>query len=185
MPKSVVFPYLTDVYCNEFAISLFAGRIVEPAYIVLSLGAFLGAAHYVSICRSVHDEIMSVCAGRGALLQVAWELIGQRLCYRIFGILKNTDVHVELALFAIARAANVDWDARPEVDWFPYTFVEEMISVLSASALLRQFRATGVRIENVACPWGASSIGGILQVSGCRSCTHERCGSGSWRLVQI
>lgn len=42
--------------------------------------------------------------------------------FGIYGILKNMNVDPVLALLAVARAAKVDWDARPELVWFLYTF---------------------------------------------------------------
>lgn len=57
------------------------------------------------------------------------------------------DVDPALALLTIARFSEVDWDARANLGWFPYTFDKGMISVLLATAPLMRGWRPGVRIE--------------------------------------
>lgn len=51
-------------------------------------------------------------------------LIVQWYCNGIFGVLKDMDVDPVLALLAIVRVAEADWNARPDLDWFLYTLDE-------------------------------------------------------------
>lgn len=73
--------------------------------------------------------------------------VGQEFRYKIFGILKDENVDPMLALMAIALVAEVNWDARPDLDCFLYTFDEETISVLPASVALRLVSVSGERVE--------------------------------------
>lgn len=57
-----------------------------------------------------------------------------------------------LALPATARATEADWDAMPDMDWFPYTFYEEVIFVLPTTAPLRRVSASGEHIDECGMP---------------------------------
>lgn len=71
-------------------------------------------------------------------------LASQWFCYRIFGILKNTNVYPVLTLSATVRAADADWNATPELDGFLYSFGEGMISV----PLLQRFCGKSVPLAS-------------------------------------
>lgn len=47
-------------------------------------------------------------------------LIGRWFRYGIFGILKDMDVDPVSAPQPVARAAEVSWGTRPDLDWFSY-----------------------------------------------------------------
>lgn len=87
VPSPVVHSYLTDVYCNGFAVSLLVGRVVEAEYEVFSGDAILQAVQYGLVSRSAHDQMRSACARQGALLRVPWLLVGQWFRYRVFSVL--------------------------------------------------------------------------------------------------
>lgn len=57
-----------------------------------------------------------------------------------------------MAPLAIAHVVKAVWDATPDLDWFSYTFDEGIISIISASALLRQVSAAGKRIKRGGIP---------------------------------
>lgn len=65
-------------------------------------------------------------------MRVPWVLVEQWFRYRIFDILNDRDVNPVLVLLAFARAAEAEWDTRPDLDWFQYTFGERMVSILPA-----------------------------------------------------
>lgn len=74
-------------------------------------------------------------------------LARQWFCYGIFGTPRDMDVGLVLTFLANAGVVEVDLDAELDSDWFPYTFGEEMISVLPASASLRRVSASSEQIE--------------------------------------
>lgn len=51
--------------------------------------------------------------------------IGQWFCYGIVGIFQDMDVDPALALLAVSRLAEADWDARPDLIWFLSPFGEK------------------------------------------------------------
>lgn len=146
-PNPVVYSYFTDVYHNGSAALLLVGRIAKAKTGVLSLGAFLQAAQYGSASRFAHSQMQSSCEGRDALLRESCVLVLQWCRYEIFDFLKNMYVNLECTLFAIACAAEAVRDAELNMDWFPYTFGEWMISVLLSLVQLRQVSASGEQIE--------------------------------------
>lgn len=78
LPKSVVYSYHMYTYRNGTAASrLLTNYIAEAEYATMSLGAFLRAVHYGPPTRFAHDQMMSACVGRDALLQVPGVFIGQ------------------------------------------------------------------------------------------------------------
>lgn len=68
------------------------------------------------------------------MLWVPWVLVGQWFCYGMLDFLKDMHVDSILALLVTARVAEVDRDARPDLDWFLYTSDERINSILSVSA---------------------------------------------------
>lgn len=141
-PNAVVYSYLTDVHCNRSAASLLIGRVEEADYITLSLVAFLRAVLYHPIACFAHGSAMSPCAWRSALLRVPWVVVDRCSRYGMFGIFKGMDVDLVLVLLVAERAAEADWDAMPDLDWFLYPLDNGGISVLLALALLRRVYAS-------------------------------------------
>lgn len=57
--------------------------------------------------------------------------------YAIFGIFKDMDIVPVVALLVAAHVVEADWGARPDLEWFSYTFDEAMIFVPPALAPLK------------------------------------------------
>lgn len=84
----------------------------------MSLGRFLRVGQYGPASHFGHDQMRSAFASRAALLQVPSVLVGHWFRFGIFGIPMEMDVNQVLALLEIACVAEVDWEARPDVDSF-------------------------------------------------------------------
>lgn len=134
-PKLVVYSYLTIVYFHRSTASLLAGKIEMTKYFTLSVGAFSWAVQYGPASRFAHYQMMSACAGQGALLRVPCGVVGQWFRYGICGILKNVDSDLLLEPLTIARVVENDWDVTPDSNWFSYTFSKETVLVIPASVL--------------------------------------------------
>lgn len=65
-----------------------------------------------------------------------------------------------IVVLAIARVAEVDRYARPDLDWFLYSFGVGMISVLPASATLKRVSASGEQIKERSMPMKRSDYHG-------------------------
>lgn len=113
----------------------------------MSLGVLLRAVHYDSVGCFAFDQMRGACADRHAFLRVPWALVSQWFRYGIFGVVRNMDVDLVLALLALARVAEADQDARPNLNWLLYTFEEGLVSVLFASAPLRWVSTFGEHIK--------------------------------------
>lgn len=149
----MVYSYCTDKYRNGSAAGrLVIGRLAEVEYVVLSLGAFLRTVEHGPASRLAHEQMVKACAGRGVLLPVPGSLIGQWFLPGLFAILRDMYVDPVLALLAIARCAEVNWDAKPDLDWFRYKYDQAMISVLPALAPFRRVSASDERIEDGGTP---------------------------------
>lgn len=57
------------------------------------------------------------------------------------------DLDSLLLLLATARVAEDNWYARPDLEWLSFTFDESAVSVLPASAPLRQVSTSGEQVE--------------------------------------
>lgn len=53
-------------------------------------------------------------------------LVSQLFGFEIFSILEDTNVDFVLTLLAVVGGAKVKWDVKPDLDWFPYMFDEEI-----------------------------------------------------------
>lgn len=82
VPNSVVYSYLTDLYRNGSAESLWAGLIAKAEYATLLLGAFLQTVQYDPVICFSHGKMMGVWARRGSLWRVTLVLVGQLVLLR-------------------------------------------------------------------------------------------------------
>lgn len=60
----------------------------------------------------------------------------------------DMDVDLVLALVVITSCGKADRHAKPDLDWFPYTFQEQMISDHAASAPPRRTSAYAERVDD-------------------------------------
>lgn len=123
------------------------GRVAKAERVFLSLDTFQRAVQFGPASHFAHIQMVSACAGRGALLRAPGVLVGQRYCFGIFDILKDSGFDPVLTIFATERVAKVEWDARLDLDGFFYSFEERKISVIPASTALRSIRTAGEGIE--------------------------------------
>lgn len=86
--------------------------------------------------------------GHFALSKVSEVLACQWLSSKTFRVLKNLDVDPILALLAIVHGAQMDLDAKLDLDRLSCTFDERMISVPRASVLLRRVSVSGEWVED-------------------------------------
>lgn len=83
--------------------------IAEIRFSVLSLCAFLQAAHVRVIVRLSFDYMIISCKSRGTILQVLFPLVKEWISFGIFRLLDGMDVNPVLLFVPIARLCEADW----------------------------------------------------------------------------
>lgn len=107
----IVFLYLTErVKTGTELERSFLEKVLEVAFDVLVLGAFLCSVRYGPVERLAFPRMVDGCDGNGVLLRVS--LSSVKLWYRmgILWLIRNMEVDTVLAFVAVGRVAEVDRD---------------------------------------------------------------------------
>lgn len=108
----VVFLYVTDEAQSGTGLERgLVQKVAEVEYNVSSLGAFLHSAQYCPAERLAYPWMVAGCEGGGALLRVSLCTIKSWYALGVCRLLRNIAVDPVLALVAIGRLMNINWEA--------------------------------------------------------------------------